>query len=67
MRTMRRPRRYVARRWVTLLRPVLRYSRTREAFVLRAVGSSVGPVLRVERRAARRQAFSGADRRRVIV
>jgi hypothetical protein len=66
MRTVKRPRRYVARHWVTLLRPVLRYSTTREAFVLRVVGSSVGPALRIDRRATKREAFDGADRRRAI-
>jgi hypothetical protein len=43
---------------------MLRYSATRDAFVLRAVGSSVGPVLRPDRRRRRRQQFDGVDRRR---
>jgi hypothetical protein len=67
MRTVRRPRRYVARHWLILLRPVLRYSHAREAFVLRAVGSSIGPVLRMERRTRTRTAFEGAERREARV
>jgi hypothetical protein len=63
MRAARRPRRYVARQWLLILRPVLRYSPTRDAFVLRIVGSSVGPVLRPDRRGRRQQAFEGSDRR----
>ncbi len=64
MRTVKRQRRYIARHWLALLRPVLRYSHTREAFVLRGVGSNVGPVLRADRRARRRAAFEGNERRR---
>jgi hypothetical protein len=64
MRSTTRPRRYVARHWLFILRPVLRYSATRDAFVLRAVGSSVGPVLRPDRRSRRRrQQFEGVERR----
>ncbi len=63
MRTTVRPRRYLGRHWLWLLRPVLRYSATRDAFVLRLVGNSTGPVLRLDRR-RRRAAFEGADRRR---
>jgi hypothetical protein len=66
MRTVQRPRRYVARHWLWLLRPLFRYSHVREAFVLRGVGSSFGPVLRAERRARRRTRFKGAERRRAI-
>ncbi len=66
MRSTTRPRRYVARHWLFIFRPILRYSATRDAFVLRAVGSSVGPVLRPERRSRRRrQQFEGVERRRV--
>jgi hypothetical protein len=67
MRTARRPRRYVARHWLTLMRPMLRYSHAREAFVLRAVGSNVGPVLRIDRRHERRAAFEGVERRRTRI
>jgi hypothetical protein len=62
MRTVRRPRHYIARHWLTLLRPVLRYSRSRDAFILRGVGSKTGPVLRADRRTG--QPFDGVDRRR---
>jgi hypothetical protein len=64
MRSTRRPRRYVAKRWLLILRPLLRYSATRDAFVLRLVGRSTGPVLRPDRRRARRRPFEGVERRR---
>lgn len=63
MRTQQRPRRYVPRPWLVALKPVLRYSATRDAFVLRAIGNSRGPVLRVDRRRARRAEYSGVERR----
>ncbi len=63
MRSQQRPRRYVPGPWLFLLKPVLRYSATRDAFVLRAIGNSSGPVLRVNRRTARQTAYSGAERR----
>jgi len=66
MRTVRRPRRYLARHWLLLLRPFFRYSHTRDAFVLRLGGSEIGPVLRVERRSRRRRPAEGADRRQAI-
>jgi hypothetical protein len=50
-----------------LLRPVLRYSRTRDAYVLRGVGRHVGPVLRMDRRLVPRPRFEGAERRRTSV
>jgi hypothetical protein len=69
MRSASRPRRYVARPWLILFRPVLRYSVTRDAHVLRFVGRSVGPVLRPNRRQRRRRRrrdqFDGVERRRV--
>jgi|HubBroStandDraft_6_1064221.scaffolds.fasta_scaffold196203_2 hypothetical protein len=65
MRTHPRPRRYVAQHWMLLLKPVLRYSATREAFVLRVVGGSTGPVLRVNRRHHRQLSHTGVDRRRM--
>src|ERR1700682_861299 len=46
-----------------LLSPALRYSRSRDAFVLRAVGNNRGPVLRCERRRRLIARFEGADRR----
>jgi hypothetical protein len=63
MRTVKRPRRYVHRRWLSLFRPILRYSQTRHAYVLRGVGSNVGPVLRADRRERRRPQFEGPERR----
>jgi hypothetical protein len=41
-----RPRRTVNPVLMMLLRPLFRYSRTRNAFVLRVVGRRFGPVLR---------------------
>ncbi|HEY4426975.1 MAG TPA: hypothetical protein VGN08_02090 [Solirubrobacteraceae bacterium] len=66
MRTVRRPRRYIDGQWLSLLAPAFRYSRSRDAFVLRGIGRSLGPVLRADRRGAQRP-FKGADRRRAGV
>jgi len=65
MRSEQRPRRYVASHWLLALAPVLRYSATRDAYVLRAIGNSYGPVLRPERRRDRRvrESFDGSERR----
>jgi hypothetical protein len=63
MRMQQRPRRYVARPWLLLCKPILRYSATRDAFVLRGIGRSSGPVLRVDRR-RRGSSYAGPDRRR---
>ena len=63
MRTAQRPRRYVAVYWLVLFAPFLRYSYGRDAYVLRVVGDRVGPVLRRERRAARRARGAGAEGR----
>ncbi|MGP0103614.1 MAG: hypothetical protein ACLPUT_18580 [Solirubrobacteraceae bacterium] len=47
-----------------LMRPFLRYSASRDAYVLRVVGRRVGPVLRANRRLTRRaRTFDGVDRR----
>lgn len=46
MRDTPRPRRIVGPCVFALLRPVLRYSHSREAWVLRIVGNRHGPVLR---------------------
>jgi hypothetical protein len=62
MRTVRRPRRYLDRRWLLLTSPFFRYSSSRDAYVLRGVGGRVGPVLRAERRRERRP-LEGVDRR----
>jgi hypothetical protein len=64
MRTKQRPRRYLARPMLVVLKPVLRYSVTRDAFVLRGIGRSAGPVLRVDRRGERRSTYAGVERRR---
>jgi hypothetical protein len=42
---------------------VLRYSATRDAFVLRGVGGHRGPVLRPDRRRRTEGVFEGIDRR----
>jgi hypothetical protein len=60
-----RTRRYVAKHWFTLLSPALRYSYSRDAYVLRGVGRSMGPVLRVERRRRREHPSDGVERRGV--
>ena len=62
MHTVQRPRRYVSPVTLTAMRPVLRYSSTRDAFVLRLVGSHRGPVLRRERRIASAK-YDGPERR----
>jgi len=49
----RRERRYVPAWTLILMRPLLRYSTGRNAYVLRIVGNHVGPVLRRDRRHAR--------------
>jgi hypothetical protein len=63
MRKQQRPRRYVNQQLLTLLAPLFRYSLTRDAYVLRLVGSHVGPVLRVNRRRRRSAAYAGPERR----
>ena len=50
MRSVRRPRRYVAKHWLVLVRPLFAYNFTRDAYVLRGVGRQLGPVLRADRR-----------------
>jgi hypothetical protein len=45
------------------MRPMLRYSSARDAFVLRVVGSHRGPVLRRERRIALHSGYDGPERR----
>ncbi len=61
MRTVKRPRRYVARHWLLISRPLFRYSESRDAYILRMVGGRRGPVLRLDRR--HHQSFDGVDRR----
>jgi len=55
VRAVRRPRRYVSKRWLLLLRPLFGYNFTRDAYVMRGVGLHFGPVLREERRANRQR------------
>ena len=64
MRTVKRPRRYVPRPWLVALTPLMRYSESRDAYVLRLVGRQIGPVLRPDRRPRRPQPFDGVERRR---
>jgi hypothetical protein len=63
-RTVRRPRRYVAGRWLALLTPILRYSSSREAYILRGIGRRTGPVLREERRRTPQPPVAHRERRR---
>jgi hypothetical protein len=64
MRAYERPRRYLPRHWILLLKPLFRYSGSRRAHVLRLIGDKTGPVLRSERRAKRQPRTNGVDRRR---
>jgi hypothetical protein len=64
MRTVKRQRHYVARHWLALLRPLFAYNYSRNAYVLRAVGRKVGPVLCQDRRVHRDRPMEGIDRRR---
>jgi hypothetical protein len=64
-RTPRR-RHYVSRSTLVLVKPLFRYSLGRDAYVLRGIGSSRGPVLRRERRRAQRE-WAGTERRRLII
>lgn len=66
MRT-RRQRRYIARHWLLVLKPLLRFSVGRDAYVLRGIGGFTGPVLRQDRRRGQRAAYNGAERRGVSV
>lgn len=62
MRAEPRRRRYVDRRLLSALRPLLRYSANRDAYVLRVIGGTTGPVLREDRRRSQ-EPFLGPDRR----
>jgi hypothetical protein len=66
-RSTARPRRYVPSQLLFLLRPLLRYSLTREAYVLRLVGGSLGPVLRPGGHGHSEHAFEGMERRRARI
>jgi hypothetical protein len=48
------------------MRPLFRYSYSRDAFVLRGVGRSFGPVLRLNRRERRVRPLDGIDRRSAV-
>lgn len=63
MRNQARTRHYLSPAMVALLRPSFRYSEGRDAYVLRLVGHTTGPVLKVNRRRTQ-QAIPGPDRRR---
>ncbi len=45
------------------MRPFLRYSSGRDAYVVRIVGNRFGPVMRPDRRRGHRSSFQGIDRR----
>ena len=64
MRTVRRPRHYVARQWLVLLTPLFGYDYLRDAYVLRGVGKHVGPALRADRRVHRERPVPGDRRHR---
>lgn len=49
MPRFQRPRREVSSVTLTLAKPFLRYSTTRDAYVLRGIGNTKGPVLRPKR------------------
>jgi hypothetical protein len=57
-----RPRHYVSRTTLALARPLFRYSLSRDAYVLRLIGNTRGPVLRRERR-TRQAEHAGSERR----
>jgi hypothetical protein len=65
MRTQTRPRHYLAAHWLVVLKPMIRLSTTRDAYVLRLIGDKMGPVLRADRRARGRSSYKGAERRRM--
>lgn len=61
-----RPRHYVSGMTLVLMRPLFRYSVSRDAYVLRLIGNSSGPVLRRERRRIQRD-FAGPERRQLVL
>lgn len=61
-----RPRHYVSRATLALMQPLFRYSLSRDAYVLRVIGNSRGPVLRRERRNKQRD-YAGPERRRLVL
>jgi hypothetical protein len=65
MRTQPRPRHYLPAHWLAVLRPVLRYSANRDAYLLRGIGDRMGPVFRLERRGRGRPSYGGEERRQM--
>jgi hypothetical protein len=61
-----RQRHYVSRFTLLLVRPLFRHSQSRDAYVMRGIGNSFGPVLRRERRRRQRE-FGGAERRHLAL
>ena len=57
-----RPRHYISPGLLTVMRPFLRYSYSRGAYVLRIVGERWGPVLRPDQRRHQLE-YDGHDRR----
>jgi hypothetical protein len=55
VRTVERKRHHVRPLLITLLKPVMRYSYSRDAYVLRAIGQEHGPVLKARTAATARQ------------
>jgi hypothetical protein len=49
-----------------LLRPMFRYSLSRDAYVMRVIGNTSGPVLRRERRHRTRE-YAGPERRHLAI
>ncbi len=67
MRRVPRTRHYVPPLKLAVMRPLLRHSQSRDAYVLRFVGNRVGPVLRRDLRRAQLP-YDGPERRnRVLV
>jgi hypothetical protein len=65
MQRTARPRSYISPGALYALRPFLRYSYDRSAYVLRFVGETKGPVLRPDRRRDQRD-FGGHERREAV-
>jgi hypothetical protein len=63
---LQRPRRYVSPYTLAMVWPLVRYSPGRQAYVLRLVGNSVGPVLRRENRRGK-QLYDGRERRQPLL
>jgi hypothetical protein len=61
-----RPRHYVSRGMLALARPLFRYSLSRDAYVMRVIGNTHGPVLRRERRHGERE-HAGPERRHLAL